>query len=583
MSKNINVFGLLVLGVALGAVGTFSYLSLSGSGADTQHSVSAAQDEPLYWVAPMDPNYTSDKPGKSPMGMDLIPVYKKELGGIDAGPGTIMISPEVVNNLGVRTAKVELGLLHTKIETVGYVKYDEDQLIHVHPRVEGWIEKLYVKAAGDRVTVGQPLYEIYSPALVNAQEEYLLALDRNNSRLIQASRNRLKALQLPKNAITELKRSRKVKQNITFFAPQGGVVDNLNIREGFFVKPGNTLLSIGSLDQVWVDAEIFERQSSLVSTGLAVSMTLDYLPGKIWQGKVDYVYPTLDGKTRTLRVRLRFDNTQWELKPNMFAQVTIHAKGEEVLLVPKEAIIRTGSSDRVVLALGEGRYKSIAVKVGRYDEKFAEILSGVSAGDIVASSAQFLLDSESSKTSDFKRMNSQDEDENPAPSTVWVEASINSLMAGHRMLNMDHQAIAEWDWPAMTMDFTVADSVDFSALQPGLTLHVELSKSADGNVEVVMIHIPDGDISQGSDSDNSATTSGVVNSVMVDHRMVNISSGPIEKWNRPAAEVNFMVSDAVDMSVFKVGAKLHFTFEASDGQFIITTIKPMQMSDISGE
>ena len=583
MSKKINVLSVLAVGVALGAVGTFSYLNLSGSIGDAQLTESAAQDEPLYWVAPMDPNYTSDKPGKSPMGMDLIPVYKKELGGIDAGPGTILISPEVVNNLGVRTAKVELGLLHTKIETVGYVKYDEDQLVHVHPRVEGWIEKLYVKAAGDRVTKGQPLYEIYSPALVNAQEEYLLALDRNNSRLIQASRNRLKALQLPQNAITELKRSRKVKQNITFFAPQGGVVDNLNIREGFFVKPGNTLLSIGSLDQVWVEAEIFERQSFLVSTGLAVSMTLDYLPGKIWQGKVDYVYPTIDSKTRTLKVRLRFDNSQWELKPNMFAQVTIHAKGEEVLKVPKEAIIRTGSSDRVVLALGEGRFKSITVKVGRYDEQFAEILSGVDDGDIVVSSAQFLLDSESSKTSDFKRMNSQDEDASPAPTTVWVEASINSLMAGHSMLNLDHQAIAEWDWPAMTMDFTVADSVDFSTLQPGLTLHVELSKSADGNVEVVNVHIPDSDASQSDDSDNSATTSGVVNSVMAAHRMVNISRGPIEKWNRPAAEVNFMVSDTVDMSIFKVGAKLHFSFENRDGQFTITAIKPMQMSDVSAE
>ncbi|PKG58050.1 efflux transporter periplasmic adaptor subunit [Shewanella sp. GutDb-MelDb] len=583
MSNKINAFGLLVLGIALGAVGTLSYLSMSDPVADYKHKAAEAQDEPLYWVAPMDPNYTSDKPGKSPMGMDLIPVYKKELGGIDAGPGTIMISPEVVNNLGVRTAKVERGLLHTKIETVGYVKYDEDQLVHVHPRVEGWVEKLYVKAAGDRVTVGQPLYEIYSPALVNAQEEYLLALDRNNSRLILASRNRLNALQLPDNAITELKRSRKVKQNITFFAPKGGVIDNLNIREGFFVKPGTTLLSIGNLDQVWVDAEIFERQSSLVSTGQAVSMTLDYLPGKSWQGKVDYVYPTLDVKTRTLKVRLRFDNTQWELKPNMFAQVTIHAKGEEVLLAPKEAIIRTGNSDRVVLALGEGRYKSIAVKVGRYDDQLAEIISGVSAGDIIVSSAQFLIDSESSKTSDFKRMNSQDEDENPVPSTVWVEASINSLMPGHRMVNLDHQAIAEWDWPAMTMDFTVADSVDFSALQPGLTLHVELSKSADGNIEVVTVHIPDSDASPSDDSDNSATTSGVVNSVMADHRMVNISRGPIEKWNRPAAEVNFMVSETVDMSVFNVGTTLHFTFENRDGQFFITIIKPMQMSDISGE
>ncbi|MCG9740287.1 efflux RND transporter periplasmic adaptor subunit [Shewanella insulae] len=583
MSNKVNVLSLLVLGVAVGAIGTFSYISLRGPATDSIQVVTAEQDKPLYWVAPMDPNYTSDKPGKSPMGMDLIPVYKKELGGIDAGPGTIMISPEVVNNLGVRKVKVKKGLLHTKIETVGYVKYDEDLLTHVHPRVEGWIEKLYVKAAGDRITAGQPLYQLYSPTLVNAQEEYLRALERNNQRLIQAAMERLKALQVPDDAITELKKSRQVKQNITFFASEGGVVDNLNIREGFYVKPGNTLFSVGNLDQVWVDAEIFERQSSLVSTGQTVSMTLDYLPGKVWNGKVDYVYPTIDSKTRTLKARLRFDNRHWELKPNMFAQVTIHAEGEKALLVPKEAIIRTGSSDRVVLALGTGRYKSISVKVGRYDEKFAEILSGLSEGDRVASSAQFLLDSESSKSSDFKRMNSQTEDEISVPSTITVEASINSLMAEHRMVNMDHQAISEWNWPAMTMDFTVADSVNFSVLKPGLTLRVELSKSDDGNVEVTAIHIPDSDKSQSNDSGNRATVSGVVNSVMADHRMVNISRGPIEKWNEPASDVSFMVGKDLDMSVFKVGAMLHFTFENRDGQFVITNINPMQMSGIDGE
>ncbi|MXR67701.1 MULTISPECIES: efflux RND transporter periplasmic adaptor subunit [Shewanella] len=583
MSNKVNVLSLLVLGVVVGAIGTFSYISLRGPATDSIQVVTAEQDKPLYWVAPMDPNYTSDKPGKSPMGMDLIPVYKKELGGIDAGPGTIMISPEVVNNLGVRKVKVKKGLLHTKIETVGYVKYDEDLLTHVHPRVEGWIEKLYVKAAGDRITAGQPLYQLYSPTLVNAQEEYLRALERNNQRLIQAAMERLKALQVPDDAITELKKSRQVKQNITFFASEGGVVDNLNIREGFYVKPGNTLFSVGNLDQVWVDAEIFERQSSLVSTGQTVSMTLDYLPGKVWNGKVDYVYPTIDSKTRTLKARLRFDNRHWELKPNMFAQVTIHAEGEKALLVPKEAIIRTGSSDRVVLALGAGRYKSISVKVGRYDEKFAEILSGLSEGDRVASSAQFLLDSESSKSSDFKRMNSQAEDEISVPSTITVEASINSLMAGHRMVNMDHQAISEWNWPAMTMDFTVADSVNFSVLKPGLTLRVELSKSDDGNVEVTAIHIPDSDKSQSNDSGNRATVSGVVNSVMAGHRMVNISRGPIEKWNEPASDVSFMVGKDLDMSVFKVGAMLHFTFENRDGQFVITNINPMQMSGIDGE
>ncbi|MCG9723131.1 efflux RND transporter periplasmic adaptor subunit [Shewanella sp. Isolate7] len=583
MSNKVNVLSLLVLGVVVGAIGTFSYISLRGPATDSIQVVTAEQDKPLYWVAPMDPNYTSDKPGKSPMGMDLIPVYKKELGGIDAGPGTIMISPEVVNNLGVRKVKVKKGLLHTKIETVGYVKYDEDLLTHVHPRVEGWIEKLYVKAAGDRITAGQPLYQLYSPTLVNAQEEYLRALERNNQRLIQAAMERLKALQVPDDAITELKKSRQVKQNITFFASEGGVVDNLNIREGFYVKPGNTLFSVGNLDQVWVDAEIFERQSSLVSTGQTVSMTLDYLPGKVWNGKVDYVYPTIDSKTRTLKARLRFDNRHWELKPNMFAQVTIHAEGEKALLVPKEAIIRTGSSDRVVLALGAGRYKSISVKVGRYDEKFAEILSGLSEGDRVASSAQFLLDSESSKSSDFKRMNSQAEDEISVPSTITVEASINSLMAGHRMVNMDHQAISEWNWPAMTMDFTVADSVNFSVLKPGLTLRVELSKSDDGNVEVTAIHIPDSDKSQSNDSGNRATVSGVVNSVMAGHRMVNISRGPIEKWNEPASDLSFMVGKDLDMSVFKVGAMLHFTFENRDGQFVITNINPMQMSGIDGE
>ncbi|MCF6216748.1 MAG: efflux RND transporter periplasmic adaptor subunit [Emcibacter sp.] len=499
MTITLKKTGPLLISALLGVALTVTAYSLFVEDGQTP-AAKSSEKTPLYWVAPMDPNYTRDKPGKSPMGMDLIPVYDDGGSGSDTGPGTIKISPEVINNLGVRTALVARKALHTEIKTVGYVKYDEDQLVHIHPRVEGWIEKLYIKAAGDPVEKGQMLYEIYSPALVNAQEELVIALGRNNARLIRAAEDRLNALRLPKDTIQKLKKTKKVTQTITIYAPKSGVVDNLNIREGFYVKPGTTLMSIGTLDQVWVEAEVFERQAFQVSVGLPVTMSLDYLPGKTWAGKVDYIYPALNAKTRTLKVRLRFDNENDELKPNMFAQVVIHAEStDNSLLIPKEAVIRSGSFDRVVLALGEGRFKSVKVKVGRFDVQSAEILSGLEAGEKIVVSAQFLLDSESSKTSDFKRMNAESDEERTqspnlapslAPASVWVEATINSLMAGHRMINVSHEAIKEWQWPKMTMDFTVAEQVTFSDLKAGMALHIEITKQQDGQYLVSNVHIP---------------------------------------------------------------------------------------------
>lgn len=411
MSGSGKGFAVLVLGAALGVAAT-GLLLLDWFG----HNVSegpagdgSGQRKVLFWVAPMDADYRRDQPGKSPMGMDLVPVYASGDGGSDEGPGTIEISPEVINNLGVRTAAVIQRTLHTRIRTVGYVQYDEDKLIHIHPRVEGWIEKLHVKAAGAPVAEGQPLYALYSPQLVNAQEELLLALKRNNERLVQAAQDRLLALQLSPVFINELRRDRQVRQTVTFHAPQSGVVDNLNIREGFYVKPGTTLMSIGSLDDVWVEAEVFERQAALVQVGLPVTMTLDYLPAQEWRGTVDYVYPSLDEKTRTLRVRLRFNNDAGTLKPNMFAEVQIEAQQDEAgLVIPREAVIRTGDQDRVVLALGQGRFKSVAVNLGRVEEQYVEIRQGLGTNDEVVVSAQFLLDSESSKSSDFKRMHHGD-------------------------------------------------------------------------------------------------------------------------------------------------------------------------------
>ena len=564
MSTNTKTIIAIIIGAALGA-GALSLYQGTGSSGNGNEATSG-EKKPLYWVAPMDSNYRRDKPGKSPMGMDLIPVYEEGSSGDDFGPGAVKIAPHVVNNLGVRTAPVELKNMHTEISTVGYVQYDEDKLIHIHPRVDGWIEKLYVKAAGNPVEKGQPLYTLYSPQLVNAQEELLIAIKRNNSSLIAAAKDRLKALQLSADFIQKLEKTRKVQQNITFYSPQAGVVDGLKIREGFYVKPGNTILSIGQLDQVWVEAEVFERDAALIKEGLPVSMTLDYLPGEDWAGVVDYVYPTLNSKTRTLRVRLKFDNPDYQLKPNMFAQVSIHAnQADSTILVPKEAVIRTGKQDRVVLALGDGQFKSIEVTIGRVDIDSIEILEGLNEDDVVVTSAQFLIDSESSKNSDFKRM-THDE----VPSSVWMEGEINSVMAGHRMVNITHGPAEAWDWPEMTMDFDVGEKVDIDSLKSGQSLHFEVSKTEEGGYEVTGIHIMS-EPADMSEEVSSATVSGLINAIDIDTRILNISRGPIDKWDRPAATMDFIVADNIEIVDFNVGDNVTFTFEVRD-DLVITDI-----------
>lgn len=421
----------------------------------------ASSKKSRFIAAPMDSNYRRDEPGLSPMGMDLVPVYEEPDSGANEGPGSIKISPTVINNLGVRTAPVAFAALENEVNTVGYVQYNQDQLIHIHPRVEGWVETLYVKAAGDQVKQDEPLYTLYSPQLVNAQEEFVLALKRNNPVLIRAAKARLKSLNVSDGFISRLQKGQQVLQNITFYARQGGVVDELNIREGFYVKPDTSMMSIAQLDEVWVEAEVFERQAELIRVGLPVTMTLDYLSGQRWQGQVDYIYPTLDAKNRTLRVRLRFDNQGHQLKPNMFAQVSIHSQvAEKQLIVPKEAVIRTGSQNRVVVALGEGRFKSVEVTLGRSDAANTEILSGVMAGDEVVTSAQFLIDSESSKNSDFKRMQAvshnsmQMSDANP--NTATVNGVINSIDANNRIVNISREAIEKWGRGPATMDFILA-------------------------------------------------------------------------------------------------------------------------------
>lgn len=460
---------LIILGVFIGGVITYIATTLIAL-QDNKYTDNKTHEEnkPLYWVAPMDANYRKDKPGKSPMGMDLVPVYKDVNSHKSEDEKSISISASVINNLGVRTSTVAIKKLNTQIKTVGYVTYDEDKLIHIHPRVQGWIEKLHVKSVGQKVTKNDPLYDIYSPELVNAQKEFLLVIDSQNKQLISAAENRLLAFKLSKNTIQTLKESKQVQQNITFYSPQNGVVENLKIREGFYVEPGSTLMSIGDLSVVWVEAEIFEKQVAQVKTGDHVKMTLDYLPGKYWKGQVDYVHPTLDEKTRTMKVRLRFHNRNNELKPNMFAQISINTTvDEKALVIPKEALIRTGLQDRVVLALGKGRFKSVEVVVGRYDHEYVEITSGLNEGDSVVSSAQFLLDSESSKTSDFKRMSSYDIPKTTV-SSATVTGTINTLMIDHGMVNISRAAIPKWNRPAATLDFITADGVNLEGFSENM-------------------------------------------------------------------------------------------------------------------
>ncbi|MEL7799312.1 efflux RND transporter periplasmic adaptor subunit [Idiomarina loihiensis] len=487
----------LAVGFAVGA-GAIGYLMQSTAGSDA--SSDNAKKEPLYWVAPMDPNYRRDKPGKSPMGMDLIPFYGDD--GRESSPGTVRIDPDVINNLGVTTATVTSSRLNLDIETVGYVQFDEDRVLTVSPRVEGWIENLFVKAVGNSVKAGQPLYSIYSPEMVNAQEELVLASQRGNQVLLDAAEERLRALQVSEPEIKKLKETHKIQKTITVKAKQSGVLDELTVREGAFVKPSMNLMTIAQLDKIWVIAEVFERQLNQVEVGNKVQMDLEYAPGKVWEGKVDYVYPSLNSKTRTGKIRIHFNNPDAFLRPGMFANLNINAGlGDENLIIPKEGLIRMGDSNRVVLALGDGKFKSVNVDVGRLGSSRVEILSGLIAGDEIVTSAQFLIDSESSKSSDFKRMNHDSNTDSESHDTmlneavpveaVWVEAIVKSVMPQHSMVTLEHGEISEWDWPAMTMDFDVASDVELSQLSTGLSLHAEITQVGKQQYQLTSIHIPE--------------------------------------------------------------------------------------------
>lgn len=374
------------------------------STADAPQRVAApnlATGEPkvLYYRNPMNAAVTSPVPAKDNMGMDYIPVYADQAGS------TIKVSPSVENNLGIRTGLVEQGPLPRQIDTVGYVGYNKALTTRLHTRAEGWVQNLALRSSGERVHQGELLFTLYAPKLVTAEEEYLRALAAGDAELIAASKQRLGALGIPDAHIAHIAATHKADPYIPYYADQGGVVEELDIRPGQYVMPDTQLMQLSGFASVWVTVEVFEKQADWVSLGDIAELRLAALPGKLFKGKVDFVAPELDATTRTQEVRLRFDNPGELLKPGMFADARIDASPiQDAVSVPAEALIRTADGERVVVALSGGVFDVLPVTAGIESGGRVQILLGLKPGEHVVISGQFLLDSEESLRGGLTRL-----------------------------------------------------------------------------------------------------------------------------------------------------------------------------------
>ena len=362
--------------------------------------------EVLYWHDPMVPGPKFDKPGKSPfMDMQLVPVYAAEA----EDGGKVAISPRTVQNLGIRTAQVKPGPLDTGFSAVGAVSIDERGITAVQSRVNGYVEKLYVRAQYDSVKNGQPLADIYAPEWLSAQDEYL-ALKRSPQAgadaLAQAARERLALLGIPEGQIRAIERDGKSSSRITLHAPASGLVWELGVRDGVAVSPGMTLFKLAPLATVWVNAEVPETQAALIRPGIQVEGRAAAFPDTVFKGKVEALLPDVNSTTRTIKARIVLANPGALLKPGMFTRLQFGGhKGNDGLMVPTEAVIYTGTRKVVIIADEDGRFRPVDVEVGHDSGDLTEILKGLQSGQPVVVSGQFLIDSEASLKTTLDRMN----------------------------------------------------------------------------------------------------------------------------------------------------------------------------------
>ncbi|HEV8374895.1 MAG TPA: efflux RND transporter periplasmic adaptor subunit [Candidatus Polarisedimenticolia bacterium] len=366
----------------------------------------------IIYRSTMNPNEVSDKPGKDSMGMEMERVELDETpreSPTVAGRAAINIPFRKQQLIGVRTTAVKRAPFVRTIKTVGRVASDETRLHHVHSKIEGWVEKLSVNATGERVRKGQPLLSLYSPELLAAQEEYLLARKSRKDLgdgapqeaakrvddLVESSRRRLLLVDFTSDQIEQLEKSGQSSRTVTLFAPVSGYVLQRNVTQGERIDSSATLLDIADLSRVWVLASVFEYEVPFVEVGQSALMTLDYLPGKSFQGKVTLLYPVLDSASRTVQVRLEFANPGLELKPDMYAQVELRSDLGERLVVPESAVLSSGTRNIVFVAQGEGYFEPREVRLGLRLPDAVEVMEGLKEGESVVTSGNFLIDSES--------------------------------------------------------------------------------------------------------------------------------------------------------------------------------------------
>ena len=331
------------------------------------------------------------------------------MAGMQMAPGTVMVSPDKQQLLGVRTTTVESRPLSKTVRTVGTITYDETKITHVHSKIEGWVEKLYANYTGKFVQKGQPLFTLYSPDLLATQGEYLLAIKSHErlagssipevragaDSLVQASKQRLALWDISDQQIRDLEQRREPQKTLTFYAPNSGFVIKKDINEGMKIMPDKELYTIADLSTIWVDADVYESEISLIKVGQQATINLSYYPEETFRGKISYIYPYLDEKTRTVKVRLEFPNSALKLKPDMYVNAEIKVDGGSHLAVPQEAVLDSGIRKVVFIDKGDGHFEPKEVKLGTQMDRYYQVLSGLSEGEKIASSSAFLLDSES--------------------------------------------------------------------------------------------------------------------------------------------------------------------------------------------
>ena len=522
----------------------------------------AGNDGPeiLYWVAPMDANFRQPGPGKSPMGMDLIPVMAGQEPTGD--PSEVMLSAAEINAIGVRTAIAQTSQISGRIETVGFVGYDEHLTSHSHTRVDGWIEALNVRAVGDPVRKGDVLFEMFSQVIGSSSFDLLRAIDAGDQRIIDAARGKLRSHGMSDAQITRIEETGEVARNIEVIAPQDGVVTGLEAADGMFLQPGVRAVSLTDLSAVWLIVDVFERDIARMTDDMHAVATFEHLHGRTFEGVIDYVYPALDAQTRTLPVRLRFDNSEGLLRPNMFGNVSLIPKETRMALtVPTEAIIRTGTAERVILKTGEGTFKPRLITTGLRDTfgggGRTEVVQGLAAGEEVVSSAQFLIDSESALSAGLMRM--APTDGAPARGTGELVA----LDPETRIATIRHAALEALDWPAMTSRFALRSDIALERLQVGQQVAFRAARGADGLLSLIELVSDDG---------IAATGKGKVLAVTTDGKLT-MEHDPIPELGWPAMQMDMDVA-GIDVGDVALNRPVEFDLtKGDDGLFTIVALR----------